>query len=277
MTIAATGALPTPEGEIAPPPQRGDIDIATIGAMLADPGRCRMLLALDDGRALAAHQLAAEAGVTPSTASSHLRKLLAASLITVVPQGRYRYYRIAGPKVGQTIELLTQLATPTSVRSLRQGLRAQAVREARTCYDHLAGRLGVDLMDSMVDAGHLSSGETAPRIDPVRAGQRAGYRHEVDYRLTPQGVGFLQDFGVALPPEAVVRYCLDWSERRHHLAGTPGRGLLNRFIALAWLQRSPSSRAVTVTPAGRMGLFETFNLHPPSDPAHATVSSHPPS
>jgi DNA-binding transcriptional ArsR family regulator len=246
---------------VASSPQHGDVDIAIIGGVLADPGRCRMLLALGDGRSLAAHALAIEAGVTPATASSHLSKMVAAGLLTVTAQGRNRNYRIAGPIVGRTLELMSQLAPAASVRSLRQGLRADAVREARTCYDHIAGRLGVDLMTSMLRAGHLCDPDGGQEAVPDES--RAGYRHDIDYRLTPQGVCFLTDLGVVLPPRSVVRYCVDWSERRHHLAGAPGRGILDRLIALAWVQRSPQSRAVTVTPAGREGIFDTFNVVTP--------------
>ena len=242
--------------------QRGDVDIATIGGVLADPGRCRMLLALSDGRSLAAHALAAEAGVTPATASAHLGKMLAAGLLTVTVEGRHRNYRIAGPLVGRTLEVLSQLAPAAPVRSLRQGLRADALREARTCYDHIAGRLGVDLMASMLRVGHLSDASDA-RDPQTLDVERAGYRHDVDYRLTPHGVSSLADFGVVLPRRPVVRYCLDWSERRHHLAGAPGRGLLDRLLALSWVQRSAQSRALVVTPLGREGLLHTFNVVTP--------------
>lgn len=240
----------------------GDVDIATIGALLADPGRCRMLLALGDGRSLPAHALAVEAGVTPATASGHLGKLVAAGLLTVTAQGRNRNYRMAGPIVGRTLELLSQLAPTTPIRSLRQGLRADALREARTCYDHIAGRLGVDLMANMLRAGHLCDVDGG-RHHAEADNARAGYRHDVDYRVTPQGMRFLSDFGVLLPRHLVVRYCLDWSERRHHLAGIAGRGLLDRCIALGWLQRSPQSCAVTVTPAGHEGILDTFNVATP--------------
>jgi DNA-binding transcriptional ArsR family regulator len=240
----------------------GDVDIAAVGAVLADPGRCRMLLALSDGRSLAAHALAAEAGVTAATASGHLRRMVAAGMLTVTADGRNRNYRITGPLVGRTLEVLSQLAPATAVRSLRQGLRADALREARTCYDHIAGRLGVDLMSSMLRMGHLCE---ASDVRDRRAldVERAGYRHDIDYRLTPQGVSFLADLGVVLPHRPVVRYCLDWSERRNHLAGAPGRGLLDRLLALGWVQRSAQSRAITVTPAGREGLFHTFNVATP--------------
>ena len=237
----------------------GDIDIAVVGRILANPGRCRILLALGDGRALAAGQLAAEAGVTPATASSHLAKMVTTGLLTVEIRGRNRYYRITGPPVGRLIEVLAQLAPAASVRSLRQGVRAQALREARTCYDHLAGQLGVAIMSSMIAAGHLTRGD-ADGTEGTGTDIRAGYGHAFDYRFTSSGVPFLVDFGVALPRQSIIRYCLDWSERRHHLAGPAGRGLLNRLLDLAWLRRSPASRAVSVTEAGRRGIADTFDV-----------------
>jgi DNA-binding transcriptional ArsR family regulator len=240
---------------------RGDADIAAIGLLLADRGRCRMLLALDDGRALPASRLAAEAGITPATASSHLGKLLAAGLLTVEPQGRNRYYRIAGAQVGQLLELLTQLAPVAPIHSLRQATRSEALREARSCYDHLAGRLGVALMASMIEAGHLSGGDGT--FDPSRArrDKRTGYGHDIDYRLTPAGTAFLDDLGVRLEPRRTpIRYCIDWSEQRHHLAGAAGRGLLSRLVELDWIRRSSESRAVLVTDAGREHIEDAFQI-----------------
>src|ERR1700754_4488034 len=141
-----TNMPPTDTRRVVGCNSEGDTDIAEVGALVADPGRCRILLALDDGRALPASRLAAEAGVSPATASSHLGKLVAAAFLTVEARGRYRYYRLKGPAVGALIEALQQLAPFTPVRSLRQANRSQALRRARTCYDHLAGRLGVELM-----------------------------------------------------------------------------------------------------------------------------------
>src|SRR5919198_1380167 len=126
----------------AEPPHRGDADLAALGAVLAEPARARILLALGDGRALAASVLAGEAGVAASTASGHLGKLVDAGLLEVLPQGRHRYYRLAGPHLGELLEALARVAPPRPVRSLRQGTRAEAIRAARTCYDHLAGRPG---------------------------------------------------------------------------------------------------------------------------------------
>jgi DNA-binding transcriptional ArsR family regulator len=242
-------------------PGRGDSDIAAVGALVADPARCRILLALDDGRALPASRLASEAGVSAATASSHLRKLTQAGLLTVEAHGRNRYYRLSGPAVAQLIEALQQLAPPAQVRSLRQSSRANALRTARTCYDHLAGRLGVALMASLIGAGYLAGGDGTFDPATARDDHRTGYGHDVDYSLTDPGWQFVADFGVDLPARRpVIRYCVDWSEQRHHLAGGLGRGLLGRLEERDWIRRSPGSRAVQITPAGNAGLAGTFGV-----------------
>src|SRR4051794_29747092 len=200
----------------------GDSDLAAVGALLADRGRCRILLALGDGRALPASRLAAEAGVSPATASGHLGKLTSAGLLAVEPQGRHRYYRLAGPAVGRLLESLQELAPAVPVRSLRQGTRARALREARTCYDHLAGRLGVDLMAALIERGLLTGGDGA--FDPERAlaDRRVGPGHDVDYALTGAGSAFPADLGVHPPgrprgvPDRVRR-----AQQRPPLAGAP--------------------------------------------------------
>src|SRR3954452_19281083 len=151
------------------PPEtlRGDADIAALGSVLAEPARARMLLALGDGRALAASVLANEAGVAASTASRHLSRLVEAGLIDVLPQGRHRYYRLAGPQVGELLEVLARVAPTAPVRSLRQGTQAEALRTARTCYDHLAGRLGVAIFGALLHAGHVTGGDGTH--DPLAA------------------------------------------------------------------------------------------------------------
>ncbi len=148
----------------------GDADLAAVGAALAEPARARILAALGDGRALAASVLAAEAGVAASTASAHLARLLDAGLLEVLPQGRHRYYRLAGPHVAELLEALARVAPPAPVRSLREGTRAEALRTARTCYDHLAGRLGVALMTALIADGHVTGGDG--RHDPAVAATR---------------------------------------------------------------------------------------------------------
>jgi DNA-binding transcriptional ArsR family regulator len=247
--------------EPAPLRSGGDADIAAVGALVADPGRCQILLALGDGRALPASRLAAEAGVSPATASSHLGKLTAAGLLAVEAHGRHRYYRLAGPAVGQLIEALQRLAPAVPVRSLRQGTRAQALREARTCYDHLAGRLGTDPMAALIARGHLTGGDGAFDPAAARRDTRTGWGHDADYTLTPAGDDFLGGLGVRMPPRRrLVGYCIDWSEQRHHLAGAVGRGLLNRLTELGWIRPAGTTRAVQVTPEGRAGLRDTFGV-----------------
>ena len=172
----------------------GDADLAALGGLLSDRGRCRVLLALGDGRALAASVLADEAGVAPSTASEHLRRLVDAGLLRVEPHGRHRYYRLAGPEVGRLLEVLAEYSPAAPVRSLREDTRAHAVRRARYCYDHLAGRLGVELMGALLDRGMLDGGD-GRRRDGERL-SAAG--REVDYRLTERGAAELEAFGVDL-------------------------------------------------------------------------------
>lgn len=242
--------------------RRGDADMASIGALLADPGRCRVLLALDDGRALPASRLAEEAGVAASTASSHLSKLVDAGLLTVENQGRHRYFRLAGPQVGRMLEAVIQLAPAQPIRSLRQDTRAHALRQARTCYDHLAGRLGVAVMGALIERGALTGGDGTFDPDEAVHDRYSSYGHDVDYQLSPSGRSWLDDFGVLMPPaRSGVRYCIDWTEQRHHLSGALGRNLQRRLSELDWIRRSPSNRAVTITEAGRTGLADAFDVH----------------
>jgi DNA-binding transcriptional ArsR family regulator len=245
----------------AGPPAGGDADLAAVGALLADPGRCRILLALDDGRALPASRLAAEAGVTPATASAHLRKLTDAGLLTVETHGRHRYYRLGDPAVGRLIELLGQLAPRTPIRSLRQSTRAHALRTARTCYDHLAGRLGVAVMAAMLERGQLTGGDGTFHPEQAQHDTRAGHGSDLDYTLTDRGIRFLDDLGVQLPPRRrVVRYCVDWTEQRHHLAGAVGAGLRVRLAELDWIRPAPANRAIHITDTGRTGLADAFGI-----------------
>jgi DNA-binding transcriptional ArsR family regulator len=240
----------------------GDADIAALGAVLGDRARCRVLLALADGRALAASVLAAEAGVAPSTASVHLRKLVDADLLRVETHGRHRYYRLAGPHVGRLLEILAEHSPAAPIRSLREGTRAHAVREARYCYDHLAGRLGVALMDGLLERGILT-GEP----DPERNGhdRLSAPGREVDYRLTDVGAAWLRDFGIdpdalGRRPRPVIRYCLDWSEQRHHLAGALGAAVAQRLFDLGWVEPAVRGRAVFPTAAGAAGLTAALGI-----------------
>jgi len=243
----------------------GDSDLAAVGALIGEPARARVLMALADGRELPASVLASEAGVAASTASVHLARLVDGGLVTVESRGRHRYFRLAGPKVGRAIEALAAIAPPARVRSLKDGTRAQAVRAARTCYDHLAGRLGVDLMGSLLERGFLRGGDG--HYDRTRAGadRPSAYGHDVDYRLSDHGADKLLALGVDVdaafagrrPP---IRYCVDWSEQDHHLSGALGAALAARLFDLGWVKRLPRTRAVLVTDGGRRGLGEEFDI-----------------
>src|SRR5690349_8736702 len=218
----------------------GDADLAALGGVLADRSRARMLLALGDGRALPASVLASEAGVAASTASGHLGKLVDAGLLSVSVEGRHRYFRLAGPQVAELIEVLARVAPAGPVRSLREGTKAQALRAARTCYDHVAGRLGVDLFGALLDAGAIVGGDGRHRPDGADRLSAAG--HEVDYRLTPDGGDLLGRLGVSVAPVPAeglpLRYCVDWTEQAHHLSGPVGRALAARLLELRWVRRA---------------------------------------
>jgi len=239
----------------------GDVDLAAVGAVLADPGRCRMLLALDDGRALPATRLAEEAGISAATASSHLRRLTGAGLLAVERHGRFRYYRLAGPLIGELIEVVGQLAPTVPVRSLKQHSRARTLRRARTCYDHLAGALGVALMRAFLDHGWLAGGDGTFDAHGTTRDRLSAPGTDLDYRLTDAGRGFVDEFGIELAPRRrEVGYCVDWTEQQHHLAGALGRGLRDRLTALGWTRRADSTRAIEITDAGRHGLLQHFGI-----------------
>jgi DNA-binding transcriptional ArsR family regulator len=243
---------------------QGDADISKVAALMADPARGRILQALGDNRALAASVLADEAGVAASTASSHLKKLVAGGFLVVEKHGRHRYYRLAGPHIGQLLEALANLAPAAPVKSLKDGTRAQAVRFARTCYDHLAGKLGTELMAAMIERDWLEGGDGL--FDPERAEQDhlSAPGWDVDYRLTAKGAKELGAFGIDLgelpKKRRMIRYCIDWSEQRHHLAGALGAAVADRTFELGWAKRARKSRAVHLTDQGREGLERTFGL-----------------
>jgi DNA-binding transcriptional ArsR family regulator len=244
---------------------KGDADIAKVGALVADPARARILLALGDGRALPASVLADEAGVTASTASAHLSKLVDGDLLTVERQGRHRYFTLAGPSVASLIEAMAQVAPPAPVRSMRQGTRAHAVRTARTCYDHLAGILGTQLMASLVERELLTGGDGI--FDRRRADQDrlSAPGFDFDYRLTERGWQELTEFGIDFAalqsrPRPLIRYCVDWSEQRHHLAGSLGAAMADRMFELRWVTRARRGRAVHLTEEGKTGLRDRFGL-----------------
>ena len=219
----------------------GDADLAAVGALLAEPARARMLAALGDGRALPASALAAEARVAPSTASGHLAKLVGGGLLAVESRGRRRYFRLHGPEIGEALEAMARIAPHEPVRSLGQATRAEALRAARTCYGHLAGRLGTALMDAMLGRGLVA-----------------------DEHVTERGVESLARLGVDLDSvpgrRPLFRSCVDWSERRPHAAGKLGAALAARSLELGWVERLDGTRAVRVTSAGEEGFAEAFGV-----------------
>ena len=222
-------------------------DIAMVAALVGDPARSNMLTALMTGRALTASELAQEAGVTPQTASSHLAKLEAGGLIEPEKQGRHRYYCLTGPDVAGVLEGLAGLAARAGHMRVRTGPKDPALRRARICYDHLAGDLGVQMLDSM------------KRQRLVRASKQA-------IELTHEGRRFMADAlqidtdALAHPRRPVCKACLDWSERRHHLAGTLGAALMARFTELKWAARddAPGSRVVNFTRSGEKRFAALF-------------------
>ncbi|MGH8862724.1 MAG: ArsR/SmtB family transcription factor [Jatrophihabitantaceae bacterium] len=249
----------------------GEADVAAIAALFAEASRARILCALTDGRALAASVLAGESGVTASTASEHLARLVEAGLLDVERSGRHRYYRLADDRVAGAIEALSVLAPQRPVRSLRESTRAAAVRRARTCYDHLAGRLGVGITEALVARGALERtdgrrGTDRAPDDPLSAAVPAH-----PYRLGPGSDAIFGRLGVdiaALPGgdtrRPLLRFCTDWSEQRHHLAGGLGAALLLRLESADWLRRLPAPRAVQLTPAGRAVLGDVLGLADPT-------------
>jgi DNA-binding transcriptional ArsR family regulator len=239
----------------------GDADIAAVGSVLSEPARARILLALGDGRALPATALAAEAGVASSTTSGHLRRLLDAGLVDVRQQGRHRYYHLAGPEVGELIEVIARVAPPAPIRSLREGTRAHALRQARTCYDHLAGRLGVSVFASLIERGLIVGGDGRHRPENAHQDRLSGRGRDVHYQLTTAGQNWLAELGVDLPRSrspVTVRYCVDWTEQAHHLSGAVGRALAQWMLEKAWIERLPRSRALRINEAGACGLRRHF-------------------
>jgi DNA-binding transcriptional ArsR family regulator len=224
-------------------------NIAEIAALVGDPARANMLTALMDGRALTASELAYAAGIAASTASGHLAKLSEANLLSVVQQGRHRYYRLASPLVGSMLESLMAVAAIEGPKRYRpSSCRDEALRTARTCYNHLAGRLAVAIADAMLAREQLEMGGDAGVL--TRAGQ-----------------GLLHDLGVSVSEKTsshriFCKPCLDWSERRPHIGGALGVAIANRCFELGWIERQRDSRALRITRKGRDGFEQHFAITP---------------
>ena len=223
-----------------------DVRMAEVAALVGDPARANILAALMGGRALTAGELVYAAGVSPQTTSGHLGKLTEGRLIACVKQGRHRYYRIATPRVAEMLEGIMAVVADSPPRHRPPSKLDDAMRTARTCYDHFAGKLGVGLTDALCTRGHLELADDGGEV--------------ID-----SGVAFFQEFGIDLSAarsrrRIFCRPCLDWTERRPHLGGSVGAALAQRCFDLGWLERMRDSRALLVTPKGRRGLSDLFGL-----------------
>jgi DNA-binding transcriptional ArsR family regulator len=219
--------------------------IAQAASLVGDPARANMLAALIDGRALTASELAFVSGVSPQTASGHLAKLSDARLLALEKQGRHRYFRLASPLVAHMLEAIMVVAQDSPARQPKYWRGGEALRVARSCYDHMAGRIAVGITDSLLQRGHI--------VFDTDGGE-----------VTAAGHAFLEGAGICLTASSKRRtFCrprLDWSERRPHLAGVAGAALLSHALARGWVERMRDSRALLVTPAGQRGFAETFDL-----------------
>ncbi|WP_281216288.1 ArsR/SmtB family transcription factor [Lysinibacillus capsici] len=221
-------------------------NMAEIAALLGETSRATILASMMDGRFHTASELAYMAAIKPQTASFHLAKLVEGKLIKVEKQGRHRYFQLAGEDIAQFLESFLAISPPPEVRSLKQSSQIKLLQDARTCYDHLAGKLGVQLTESLLKAGYLTL-------------------EGKQFVLTDEGILFFTTFGIDLTAlkrkrRSFSHACLDWSERRYHLAGALGCELLNQFFNLGWLLRVPSIRAIKVTEEGKIGFKEVFHL-----------------
>jgi DNA-binding transcriptional ArsR family regulator len=223
-----------------------DADLASVGRTLGDEHRAAFLLALLGGEELPAGELASRTGASSSLASAHLAKLLDAGFIRARRQGRHRLYRISSVEVAEAIEGLLAITPAKPVKSLRSSKQAGALREARTCYDHLAGQLGVALTEALERQGVLEKADAG-------------------WQVTDGGEIPLRELGIELRElrqvrRPLLRQCLDWTERRPHLAGALGAAIATRLLELGWIVRVPGSRAVAVTPVGARHLRTDFAL-----------------
>jgi DNA-binding transcriptional ArsR family regulator len=223
-----------------------DVRMAEVAALVGDPARANILAALMGGKALTATELVYAAGVSPQTTSGHLGKLTDGGLIACVKQGRHRYYRLATHRVAEMLESIMAAIADAPPRYRPPSKLDDAMRNARTCYDHFAGKLGVGITDALCERGHLTLADDGGEV-------------------TGSGVGFFESFGIDLAAahsrrRIFCRPCMDWTERRPHLGGSVGAVLALRCFDLGWLERMRDGRALTVTKAGQRGLRDVFGF-----------------
>jgi DNA-binding transcriptional ArsR family regulator len=225
---------------------KGSPNIARTAALIGDLARASMLTALMSGKALTASELAREGGITVQTASSHLRKLEEGGLLQVRKQGRHKYFALANEDVASVLEALMGITAGNDKMKSRAGPADAALRHSRVCYNHLAGDTGIQLYDSLVAQGHLCA-------------------QNDELTLTPSGSSFAFDFGIDIEElkaarAVLCRECLDWSERRSHLAGSLGRAFLTRFETLRWVKRIDDSRIIKFSRNGADSFNSTFRV-----------------
>jgi DNA-binding transcriptional ArsR family regulator len=221
-------------------------NVTETAQLMGDPSRLAMLMSLLGGKALPASDLAHAARISPQTASSHLAKLVEGGLLLHESSGRHKYFRLANQEVAHALESLLAISPSKPVRSLRESDELKHLRHARTCYDHLAGKIGVALTDQLVN---------------MRLLEESGK----DYVLSPEGKEKLRNWGVEVDTypkkrRHYARQCLDWSERRNHLAGNLGAEITKRLFELKWIERLPNGRAIYVTSEGIQGFSSEFGL-----------------
>ncbi|MFC0674043.1 ArsR/SmtB family transcription factor [Brachybacterium hainanense] len=236
----------------------GDPDLSAVAKLLAEPPRAKALMALADGRWLPASMLALEAGVSGSTMSGHLARLVDGGLLTVQQQGRYRYFRLADPWVAELVEVMARCAPRLRISSLRADTRARAVRRARHCYDHLGGRLAVAITAAMLRDRHLDAAGQDLVTDPGALPARVLGPSAVT--LTASGSALLERLGAHVPAGTPARCCVDWTEHRHHLAGAPGRAVLDACREHGWISPGTHPRALRLSGQGRDRLESVFGI-----------------
>lgn len=226
-------------------------DISSTAALIGDPARANILTALISGCALTATELATEAGVTKQTTSSHLAKLVEGGFLSMEKQGRHKYYRLANHEIAELLESLANVAADIAPQRVRTGPKEPALRKARRCYDHLAGDLAVKMFDDFIIQGLIVNDRNDNNGIPV---------------LTAKGADVFTRFGIDIKnlqnkKRPVCRSCLDWSVRRHHLAGGLGAALLNEFESRGWAKRSVKNRIIEFNQAGEQSLKDTFGIN----------------
>ncbi|MBG9769722.1 ArsR/SmtB family transcription factor [Bacillus vallismortis] len=222
-------------------------NIAKISSLLSDPSRSSILLTLMDGRIHPAGELAYLANIKPQTASFHLKKLLEEELISVEKHGRHRYYRLSDSDAANLIEQLLHIAPKSQVKSLKESKEKRDLHFARTCYDHLAGYVGVQMTNSLVEQGIIK------KVD-------------VNFEVTSEGSLFFSNLGINEEQQrskrrAFARCCLDWSERQHHIAGALGNALMVRMLEEEWVVRMPKTRAIRITQSGKNAFEKYFKVN----------------